>query len=198
MTHEFSKIPLLNGELKYCSHFLSGSEADHYFQVLQRCTQWRQEVLPLFGRQLPTPRMSAWYGDPLAVYRYSKVTFQPLPWFEELLQLKVKISQSIYHSLNSVLLNYYRDGQDSMSWHADDEPELGPNPVIASLSLGAVRTFQMHHKSNRAERFQIPLEHGSLLIMSGQTQHYWKHQLPKSKKIHLPRINGTFRCVIPQ
>jgi len=136
-----------------------------------------------------------WYGDPDAYYHYSGVTHQPIPWTIELLAVRSKIEQCCQCVFNSVLANLYRNGNDSMGCHADDEKELGVNPVIASLSFGDSRLFKLHHKK-RKETLDIQLEHGDLLIMSGSLQHHWVHCLPKTKQFKKPRINLTFRRIL--
>jgi alkylated DNA repair dioxygenase AlkB len=152
----------------------------------------------MFGREVTAPRLTAWFGDPHASYVYSGVRHDPVPWTPTLADLRARVERATEHAFNSVLLNFYRDGEDSVSWHSDDEPELGAQPVIASLSLGATRVFQLKHK-RRADlaRVDIELSHGSLLLMSGNCQSHWKHQIPKRRGRTRPgpRINLTFRRV---
>lgn len=140
---------------------------------------------------MPEPRLSAWYGD--AAYTYSGKTRQPHAWMPILDALRQRIEIACQARFNSVLLNLYRNGQDSMGLHSDDEPELGPEPLIASLSLGAERRFVLRHKTLTDQRHTLTLAHGSLLLMAGRTQHAWKHGLPKAKSVAEPRINLTFR-----
>jgi alkylated DNA repair dioxygenase AlkB len=194
-SNEQNSIPIPDGTLQYDSHFLPSEEAADLLGHLVHNIDWRQEEMKMFGKVVPFPRLTAWYGDPEASYRYSGTTFQPTPWIPELLSLREKIQDVVNHPFNSVLLNYYRDGQDSMGWHADNEKELGRNPVIASLNLGASRPFQLKHNT-LGDKQEIILEHGSLLIMAGALQHHWKHQIPKRKKIQEPRINLTFRQIL--
>lgn len=179
-------------------HFLDVAEADRFFAALRDETAWEQETAVLYGREVSAPRLTAWHGDHGASYVYSGVRHDPLPWTSMLSEVRRRITDATGHAFNSVLLNYYRDGHDSVSWHADDEPELGHAPRIASLSLGAPRVFQMKHK-DRADipHVDIELEHGSLLVMAGDCQRSWKHQLPKRKGRDAPgpRINLTFRSV---
>lgn len=167
-------------------------------QVLQHNIEWRQEYLTIFGKTHPTPRLTAWYGEAHCIYKYSGHTCLPLPWTSELLSIKNQVEQlASGYTFNCVLLNYYRDGRDKMGWHADDEKELGHNPVIASVSFGATRRFDFKHKVQREEKFSLDLHSGSVLIMQGDLQHHWLHQLPAQKRIQEPRINLTFRN-IPQ
>lgn len=155
---------------------------------------WRQESVQLFGKQVPMPRLTAWYGD--KGYSYSGLYNKPQPWLPVLLALKEQVEQASKQPYNSVLLNLYRSGQDSMGWHADDEPELGAQPSIASLSLGGDRRFSFKHRSRKdLKATSITLHHGSLLLMQGATQHHWLHHIPKTKHPVQPRINLTFRLV---
>ena len=149
----------------------------------------------MFGKPVLIPRLSAWYGNEGASYTYSGLTLQPNAWTDELLSIKQKIETISGATFNSVLLNFYRHGQDSMGWHADDEPELGKMPTIASLSLGAERRFLLRAKNNHHQKHEIPLNNGSLLVMSGNTQHYWQHAIPKTRLPTKPRINLTFRQI---
>lgn len=161
---------------------------------------WINHPVRIFGRELASPRLSSWHGDPTASYRYSGQRHRPQPWTPTLLQLRQRLAD-IGVRCNAVLANLYRDGQDAMGWHADDEPELGPNPLIASISLGATRRFvlrpQPRHISpdQRAWRLTLELPHGSLLLMAGPTQHCWQHALPRMRRVAEPRINLTFRWV---
>ncbi len=184
-----------NGEVYYDASFMDESAAWDFFQLLKAEINWGQEYLKMYGKVIAFPRLTAWYGDEGKSYRYSGVTRAPLPWTEALLGLRKRIEMDLGIACNSVLLNYYRDGNDSMSWHADDEVELGINPIIVSLNLGSARKFQIKHKFT-GERRDFILEHGSLFIMAGEMQHFWKHQLPKTKKQVGERINLTFRFVI--
>lgn len=159
-------------------------------------TPWRQETITLFGKTHMQPRLLAWYGDPDAVYRYSGKTHQPLPWTETLTALRQRMEALAGARFNSVLLNYYRDQRDSMGLHADDEPEFGPRPVIASISLGEERTLYFRHKRQRdMQGLDVPLPDGSVLLMRGDTQANWKHGLRKLSRHCEPRVNLTFRLV---
>jgi alkylated DNA repair dioxygenase AlkB len=165
--------------------------------VLIEQTPWRQDRIQLFGKVYDQPRLTAWYGDPTAAYTYSGLTLEPLPWTTLLASLRAQVEALTDATFNSVLLNYYRDNRDAMGMHADDEPELGQRPVIASLSLGATRTLVFRHKTRRdLAPVKIPLPTGSLLLMQGSTQSHWKHGINRSTRACGPRINLTFRRVI--
>jgi alkylated DNA repair dioxygenase AlkB len=170
------------------------AEADRLLEELLRVTAWRQEIGTVMGRRVAIPRLTAWHGE--ASYVYSGIRMAPAPWNAPLLELKALAEHLVARPFNSVLLNLYRDGRDSVSWHADNEPGLGREPVIASISLGAVRRFQLRHR-HRKERLDLDLPHGSCLIMAGATQHHWLHQLPKTARPVGPRINLTFRLMLP-
>jgi alkylated DNA repair dioxygenase AlkB len=169
---------------------LPPADADRLLEALRDGIAWRQEVATVMGRRLPIPRLTAWHGA--AGYVYSGIRLTPAPWTAPLLELKALAEAIARQPFNSVLLNLYRDGRDSVSWHADNEPGLGQNPVIASLSLGAVRRFQLKHR-RLPERLTLDLPHGSCLVMAGATQHHWLHQLPKTKAPVGPRVNLAFR-----
>ncbi len=155
---------------------------------------WEQQSMNMYGKQIPFPRLTSWYGDNDKPYSFSGITLQPHPWTSELFEIKKGIEPKAEVTFNSVLLNRYRSGDDSISWHTDAEKELGENPVIASVNFGAERKFQLKHIHTN-ERIDIPLKHGSLLIMKGEIQHFWKHQIPKTKKEIKERINLTFRVI---
>ncbi len=174
---------------------LSEEESSAIFQALQSGIQWQQRSIRLFGKKVMQPRLIAWHGDPEAIYRYSGDTWYPEPWLPELQTLRRRCEFISSTTFNSVLLNLYRDGNDAMGWHADDEPELGDEPVIASLNLGCTRRFDLRHRQS-GETHQVWLPAGSLLVMAGATQQQWRHQLPRSKKITQPRLNLTFRRII--
>ena len=180
-------------ELRYWPHWLPADAAWEAYARLRDEIAWEHGEVKLFGKTYKEPRLSAWYGDQQAVYTYSGKTLAPKPWTPLLLELKDKLEAQTGTAFNSVLLNLYRDGLDSMGAHSDNEPELGPEPAIASLSLGAVRRFVLRHKREHTRRHELLLAHGSLLLMSGPTQQHWKHSLPKTKGVDQPRINLTFR-----
>ncbi len=184
------------GELLYWPDFLTLGEADRLFLVLRSEIAWQQQQIRMYNKYIDVPRLTAWYGDRDRTYRWSGIDNEPIEWTPELEQLRETVSTATSHRYNSVLLNLYRDGNDGVAWHADDEPELGTDPIIASLSLGAERTFQMKHRHSD-QRFKLSLTHGSLLLMGGTTQTNWLHQIPKSRQPHGARINLTFRYVHP-
>jgi alkylated DNA repair dioxygenase AlkB len=187
-------ITLQDGELIYCPGYFPEAEADGYFKVLRDGIDWRQEGMKLYGKEVLFPRLMAWYGDQGSSYAFSGKRYEPLEWTEELTNIKEKVSSLAGARFNSVLLNRYRDGNDSMGWHADDEPELGTDPVIASVNFGATRRFMFRHKREKL-KYEVELMHGSVLIMRGSVQHYWQHQVPKTKKPLGERINLTFRVI---
>lgn len=157
---------------------------------------WRQEQIRIYGKTVKIPRQQVWMGDTHCSYQYSGVRFMPSPWHPLLKQLTLQISAFIGRPLNCVLLNLYANGQDHMGWHADNEPELGVSPVIVSLSLGATRRFDLQHRT-REHQLQLQLSNGSLLLMAGACQQYWQHRLPKQSRISDPRLNLTFRYIMP-
>jgi alkylated DNA repair dioxygenase AlkB len=181
-----------DGEVFLFEHAIEERDADRLLDQLVGSIAWRQEIATIMGRRMPIPRLTAWHGE--AGYVYSGIAMQPAAWTPPLLELKRCAEAHAGQAFNSVLLNLYRDGRDSVSWHADNEPGLGRNPVIASISLGATRRFQLKHR-RRDERVAIDLTHGSCLLMAGTTQHHWLHQLPKTARPVGPRINLTFRSM---
>ncbi|WP_341222005.1 alpha-ketoglutarate-dependent dioxygenase AlkB family protein [Polaribacter atrinae] len=187
-------IKIENGEYIYIPNFYDKPTADKYLKRLIEDIKWKQESMNMYGKEIPFPRLTSWYGDQDKPYSFSGITLQPHPWSPGLLKVKKDIELKANVIFNSVLLNRYRDGSDSISWHTDAEKELGENPVIASVNFGAERKFQLKHKDTN-ERIDIILQHGSLLIMQGELQHYWKHQIPKTKKPLGERVNLTFRVI---
>lgn len=183
-----------NGQYIFIPNFFSIEEGDYLFSRLDSTISWKQEKMNMYGKEVLFPRLTAWYGDSDRPYSFSGITLTPLTWTEELLQIKRKIETKTSAIFNSVLLNKYRDGSDSISWHTDAEKELGQNPIIASVTFGGTRNFQLRH-SNTGEKITLELSHGSLLIMQGELQHFWQHQIPKTKKHVDPRINLTFRVI---
>lgn len=188
------RLELPDGEGMLYRRAFAPADSARLFAVLQRETTWRRHVITLYGRAVASPRLSAWYGDPGAVYSYSGLRLEPVPWTPTLEMLRERVEELAAARFNSVLLNLYRDGQDSMGWHSDDEPELGRNPVIASVSFGAARRFLLQHKKQRL-RVELLLEDGDVLVLGGATQHYWRHQLPKTRQPVGSRINLTFRAI---
>jgi alkylated DNA repair dioxygenase AlkB len=194
--HEHAVAVLHSGtDVLYYRNFLRAAEADHYLKALLDEVSWTQEEISLYGKRHPVPRLTAWYGDLGASYTYSGIRNEPLGWTDTLLELLVRVGDMAGAEFNSVLLNRYRSGADSLSWHSDDEPELGNAPVIASLSLGASRLFAMRSKIEPRESSAIHLEHGSLLLMRGSTQQKFQHSVPKEKKVVGERVNLTFRVI---
>lgn len=192
----FEKFNLKDGEVWLMPNFMPGEKATFYYDALLSNINWRQEEIKMYGKTYPVPRKTAWYGYPDFNYKYSGIMCNPEPWTKELMDIKRVIEHFLPgENFNSVLLNLYRDGNDKVSWHADDEPELGVNPTIASVSLGAVRRFDLKHKADPEQKLQIELSSGSLVIMKGALQQNWLHQIPVQKKIHEPRINLTFRTI---
>jgi alkylated DNA repair dioxygenase AlkB len=183
-----------NGEFLFYPNFFSKAESDLYLQIFKESIEWKQESMNIYGKQVNFPRLTAWYGDKDKPYSFSGITLQPKVWSKELLEIKDKIEPLSKVQFNSVLLNRYRSGNDSISWHTDEEKELGQNPVIASVNYGATRKFQLRHIVTK-EKLEIELTHGSLLIMQGELQHYWQHQVPKTSKVIGERINLTFRVI---
>ena len=190
-------IPLPDGAMRCQRGFYRKPESAVLFTRLMEETDWRQETITLWGKAHLQPRLSAWYGDEGRGYSYSGVVLQPLPWTGTLLRIKADIEQATQCRFNSVLLNLYRNEHDSVGWHSDAEPELGPSPVIASLSLGETRSFRLRHRQRKdLKPLAIDLDDGSLLLMEGTTQHYWQHCVPKESGTRAPRINLTFRTIL--
>jgi alkylated DNA repair dioxygenase AlkB len=184
-----------NGEYIFIPNYFNKAESDLFLNNLKNNINWKQESMNMYGKQLNFPRLTAWYGDNDKPYSFSGIKLSPQPWNEELLEIKNKIENKALVNFNSVLLNRYRNGNDSISWHTDAEKELGQNPIIASVNFGATRKFQLRHIHTK-EKLEIELTHGSLLIMQGELQHFWQHQVPKTKQIITERINLTFRVII--
>ncbi len=183
-----------NGEIQFYPNFFPKSESDILLKALKDNIKWKQESMNMYGRRIDFPRLTAWYGENDKPYSFSGITLQPLAWNQEILQIKEKIEPLSGVVFNSVLLNLYRSGNDSISWHTDAEKELGDNPIIASVNFGATRKFQLKHIKTK-EKLEIELTHGSLLIMQGELQHFWQHQVPKTSKPVNERVNLTFRVI---
>ena len=189
-----------------CQTLLSGSSvlqlwpqpftdsADQWLRQLTADTPWRQDQITLYGKTHPLPRQQAWYGDAGCEYRYSGLHLQPLAWTPTLNRIRQTLEHLCAHRFNAALLNYYRNGNDRMGWHSDSEPELGLNPVIAIVSLGAARELALR-RNDGSDRMTVSLPHGSLLVMNGAFQHHWQHALPVRKRISEPRLSLTFRYV---
>lgn len=181
--------------LDYYPHFLDAAAGIALLQELIATVPWRQSTLTIKDKVMLTPRLLAWYGDAKYSYRLSEKQFDPLPWTPALLALRHKIEDFTHLHFNSVLLNYYRDGNDSVTWHSDNEQELGRHPNIASLSLGQARSFDFRHKQDHQRKYSLQLGNGALLIMKGDLQQQWEHRIPKSARPLQPRINLTFRII---
>ncbi len=192
----FEKFNLKDGQVWLMTNFMPVDKAVFYYNTLLANINWKQEDIKMYGKVYPVPRQTAWYGYEGFDYKYSGIMCNPEPWTQELFDIKRVIEHFLPgEDFNSVLLNLYRDGNDKVSWHADDEKELGINPTIASVSLGATRRFDLKHKIEEDQKLQIELTPGSLVVMKGALQHNWLHQVPVQKKIHEPRINLTFRTI---
>lgn len=185
-----------DGIATYHGRVLPDAAAWNYYATLMSTVPWQHDEVVIFGKHIVTAREVAWHGDPGLAYTYSGNTKQPLPWTQELLELKSLAEKHTALAFNSCLLNLYHDGSEGMGWHSDDEKTIAPNSGIASLSFGAERRFAFRHKQTK-ETVSLLLEHGSLLLMAGTTQTHWHHRLPPTKKITAPRINLTFRMMLP-
>jgi alkylated DNA repair dioxygenase AlkB len=170
-------------------------EANRLFQKLLSNLQWKQDVITMYGKELLLPRLSAWYGETEKPYTYSGITLYPKPWTEELLEIKGRIEKLANTKFTSVLANRYRDGADYVGWHTDAEKELGRNPIIGSVNFGETRRFQLRRIDNHQDKLELELKNGSGLVMAGETQHFWQHQVPKTSKKISERINLTFRTM---
>ncbi|EKE83883.1 alpha-ketoglutarate-dependent dioxygenase AlkB family protein [Idiomarina xiamenensis] len=189
-----TQVPLPDADVQYFPRWLADDAAEQLKIELQQQLDWRQDQIRLFGRMVAIPRLQAWYGDAGLRYSYSGLSLTANPWTANLQQLREQMQQLCECRFNAVLLNWYRDGQDSMGWHSDDEAELGEQPVIASLSLGQPRRFMLRHKSEPASH-ELALGAGDVLVMRGDTQRYWQHQVPKQRQLAGDRINLTFRYI---
>jgi alkylated DNA repair dioxygenase AlkB len=195
-TNRLENIPLPDAEVYYLSELDLGRPHDDVLHQLIAEVAWRQENILVWGKTYPQPRLTAWYGDPGSDYTYSGIGLTPRQWTDCLLDIRRRVETATAATFNSVLLNYYRDHRDSMGFHSDDEPELGARPVIASLSLGEERTLVLKHKVNKpAKTMRLRLASGSLLLMRGDTQQYWKHGIAKQTHWCGPRVNLTFRRI---
>ncbi len=193
----FERVQMPDADVSYLGHLELAQPGTQVLRRLIAEIPWRSEEVAMWGRRVLQPRLTAWYGDPGRRYAYSGIELEPLPWTPLLLDLKARVENAAGTLFNSVLLNYYRDHRDSIGFHSDDEPELGVRPVIASLSLGAERTFILKHKKlGQVGRASLRLASGSLLLMSGDTQRCWRHGILKETQPCGPRINLTFRRII--
>ncbi|WP_067515497.1 alpha-ketoglutarate-dependent dioxygenase AlkB family protein [Endozoicomonas ascidiicola] len=190
-------LELEDAEILLWSQIVSEFDADQLYHDLYASLPWQQDTISLYGKTHNVPRLQVWMGDPGRHYQYSGIHLESTPWHSAVQQIRRHIEKLSHHRFNSVLINLYRDGQDSNGWHSDDETELGENPVIASFSLGATRRFRLRHKRRKDLRpYSIDLSSGSLLIMAGNTQHCWHHCLTKTNREVKPRINLTFRKIV--
>lgn len=211
-------IDVPDGRLYYAPHYFDSTFSDNVMNSLLACQdidhnthdwhqeseinelpfaniEWQQDSVSMFGKTHNLPRLSAWYGDNDRPYTYSGMTLQPKPWNSLLLELQEALVPICKRQFNSVLLNWYRSGADHISWHTDAEPELGQNPLIASVNFGASRRFLLRRRDEHNVKLEIPLQHGSILVMAGALQHHWQHSVPKQKKVKASRVNLTFRTI---
>ncbi len=180
--------------LYYCSDWLAEGDADRALADLRNELPWQCHRIRIFGREVASPRLSSWHGDPGTDYRYSGHQHVPQPWTTTLAELRQRLFDTLGFDFNAVLVNLYRNGRDSMGWHADSESELGPQPLIASISLGVTRRFVLRRR-DRSHQYELCLTHASLLLMLGATQQHWLHSLPRQLRVLEPRINLTFRSI---
>lgn len=184
------------GEMYYFPDVIPLDKSEEYFNRLFAEIRWKQEPIKIFGREIMQPRLTAWYGDASKPYTYSGITMEPNHWVHPLLQIKSVAEHYSGSESTSALMNLYRDGNDGMGWHRDNEKSLGAEPVIASVSLGATRTFQVRHYGKKRPLISIELQPGSLVVMKGESQSVWEHRIPKTAKARGARINITFRTIV--
>ena len=191
------KIPLPDSDISIDQDHFDSEIAGNLLRELAEEIPWVQNKIKFYGKESLVPRLESWHGDEGMSYTYSGIKMDAKPWTKNLLKIKESIEPIAKTTFNSVLINYYRDGKDRVAWHSDDEKELGKNPVIASVSLGAERKFKLRHKKYKENQLQheVFLQNGSLLLMSGSTQHHWLHEIPRTAKPIGPRINLTFRVI---
>ena len=195
MFNDVQILKLPDSDISYYPNFIPSADATDFFKTIKDSTPWQQDDITVFGKTYPQPRLTALYANNDKPYSYSNITMQPLAFTNELLELKKMVENIANVQFTTCLLNRYRNGKDSNGWHADNEKELGKNPIIASVSLGAERYFHLKHNLTPNLKHKLLLQHGSLLLMSGETQHFWKHQLAKTAKEVGERINLTFRII---
>lgn len=188
-------LNLPDSKIIYYPKFFGIEESNHYFNTLLETTLWQQDNITVFGKTYKQPRLTALYANNQEPYSYSNITMTPHKFTKALMDIKTKVETVVNSSFTTCLLNLYRNGNDSNGWHADNEKELGKNPIIASVSFGAERLFKLKHKHNKTLKKDLVLQHGSLLVMQEETQHFWLHQIPKTKKEVGKRINLTFRII---
>ncbi|MGB7393364.1 MAG: alpha-ketoglutarate-dependent dioxygenase AlkB [Pricia sp.] len=189
-------LGLPDSDIRYFPDFLDIQKADIYFEQLRNEVPWQQDDIKVFGKVYPQPRLTALYSNNGKPYSYSNITMQPHEFSDTLLEIKNKIETKTDVVFTTCLLNLYRHGKDSNGWHADNEKELGKNPVIASVTLGQERYFHLKHRDDKSLKHKILLQHGSLLLMEGATQHHWLHQIAKTARTIGERINLTFRVIV--
>ncbi|WP_273567683.1 alpha-ketoglutarate-dependent dioxygenase AlkB family protein [Maribacter halichondriae] len=189
-------LNLPDSNILYFRDFFTTERANEYLEVLRNTVPWQQDDIKVFGKVHPQPRLTALFGNNEKPYSYSNITMQPRAFSNELFEIKKEIEKIVKVNFTTCLLNLYRTGKDSNGWHADNEKELGKNPIIASVSLGQERFFHLKHRTWPDVKHKMLLEHGSLLLMQGETQHHWLHQLPKTARPIGERINLTFRVIL--
>lgn len=195
---EFTSLAIHDADLSYMSRMNLAHPACDLLSNLIASVPWRADKITVWGKTYPQPRLVAWYADKGLAYTYSGIRLEPLPWSDTIQSIRGEVERVACTQFNSVLLNYYRDHNDSMGFHSDDEPELGPTPIIASVSLGEQRTLVLKHKTRKdLKLIKILLESGSLLVMKGLTQRHWKHGINKESTSCGARINLTFRRIVP-
>ena len=190
------RLPVPDADVEIYRHFFGREESDKLFQELLGQINWKQEKIRPYGKEVDMPRLTAWYADAGVTYTYSNITQEINPWTPALLYIRERVERAAGTRFNGVLLNLYRDGRDSVSWHREKEQELGENPVVGSVSFGAARQFQLRHRKRRELGvINVELTHGTLLLMKGPTQQFWEHQIPKTARPVKPRVNLTFRTI---
>ncbi len=187
---------LPSGLVEYIPGVFSTLESNYLLDQFIKNVPWEQKNIQMYNKEVATPRLTAWYGDPGTNYSFTGMTLDPIPWTPELLMMKERVEALAGVRFNSVLLNYYRNGNDSVAWHRDNERILGKNPIIASVSLGQFRNFDIRLQADHTRKYSIRLENGSYLLMKGDLQEHWEHRIAKSTKPMRPRINLTFRRIL--
>lgn len=188
-------LDLPGADVIYYPDFLQQDEAAQFYDIIEKETNWQQDDIKVFGKVYAQPRLTALFADNEKPYSYSNIIMYPSVFTSALSEIKKRIEAIACVSFTTCLLNLYRDGKDSNGWHSDDEKELGEKPTIASVSLGGSRVFKLRNKDDHSIKTQLTLEAGSLLLMKGETQHNWQHQIPKTVKTVEPRVNLTFRII---
>jgi alkylated DNA repair dioxygenase AlkB len=192
---EAIQLNLPDADIRYFPNFFNEAEANFYYENFLKTIPWQQDDITVFGKTYAQPRLTALFANNNKPYSYSNITMQPHVFSDDLLTIKHKIEAKTNAIFTSCLANLYRNGQDGNGWHADNEKELGKNPIIASVTLGEARHFHLKHRTDKTLREKLLLAHGSLLLMQGETQHHWLHQIAKTKRQIQPRINLTFRVI---